>query len=184
MHLDPLYIQVLPRLTNTGSSEYAQGVLPLTNIDIGYRHFTVAEGISYDVSLLNTSEAILLSGTATASITADCDRCLETTELHLSGEVQGYYLFDPEETPGEEQLEIYESVDTRGRVDIAPPVLAAIVFELPSVTLCRPDCEGIPLQGSESPDADGKDKEDAGLEADGIRPESPFAALKDFKFEE
>ena len=183
MYLDPLYIQVLPRLANTGSTLELQGVLPIKSIDIGFRHFDVPGGINYDVNLFNTSEAVLLSGTAAASLSTNCDRCLEHTELSLAGEVQGYYLFDPSHTPGEEQLESYESVDREGHIDIAPPILAAIVYELPTVTLCKPDCEGILLRLVQSPDP--AEAVEEGIEGeDGIDPESPFAALKDYRFEE
>jgi len=182
MQLDPLYIQVLPRLTNTGSNEHAQGTMPLTSINIGFRHFQVAEGIGYDINLTNTSEAILLSGTATASLTTSCDRCLESASLSISGEIQGYYLFEPLEKPGEEKLEVYELVDSSGRIDIAPPLLAAIVYELPPVTLCSADCEGLAVP--ESPEELATESADEALETDGINPESPFAALKDYPFDE
>lgn len=145
MQLDPLYIQVLPQLTQTGSSELAQGTMPLDSINVGFRDFAVHAGIDYDISLLNTSEAILLSGTATARISTNCDRCLEPVELVLKGETEGYYLLDPKEAPEDEKLEDYERVDPEGRIDVAPPILAAIVFELPSVSLCKPDCAGIAL---------------------------------------
>jgi len=182
MHLDPLYIQVLPKLTNTGSSERAQGVLPIANIEVGFRRFEVAEYIGYDVRLTNTSEAILLDGKATTRLISTCDRCLERTELSISGDIQGYYLFEPIEAREDGKLEVYEMVDTAGRIDIAPPVLAAIVYELPLVTLCRPDCEGLAPQDIRVVCA--ADDEESELEADTVNPESPFAALKDFPFEE
>ena len=172
MELKPLYIKVLPKLNETGSCDKVQGVMPLASIDVGFRHFTVSEGIAYDVSLVNTSEAVLVSGKATALLATPCDRCLEDTELSLSGEIQGYYLFDPIDAPGTEQLEVYEMVDTEGRIDLAPPILAAIVYELPPVTHCRSDCEGIPLEAIEDADPVGIEKE------------NPFAALKDFKFDQ
>ncbi|MCL2530366.1 MAG: DUF177 domain-containing protein [Coriobacteriia bacterium] len=182
MQLDPLYIQVLPRLTNTGSNEHAEGALPLTSIEIGFRHFQVAEGIGYDINLTNTSEAILLSGTATANLSASCDRCLESTEISLTGEIQGYYLFEPLEEPGDDKLETYEMVDSSGRIDIAPPLLAAIVYELPPVTLCRADCEGLISEAPlGAPVAESAKVDPA---TDGINPESPFAALKDYPFDE
>ncbi|MDR2035552.1 MAG: DUF177 domain-containing protein [Coriobacteriales bacterium] len=178
MNLDPLYLQVLPRLANTGSAEQARGVLTLASIDVGHRHFDVPQGIVYDADLVNTSEAILLSGTASAVLHTKCDRCLEDTQLSITGEIQGYYLFDTTHAPGEEKLEAYEVVDPSGRIDIAPPVLASIVFELPTVTLCREDCEGVSAQPSPS-SAGEESAEVSGEGADGYNPESPFAALKD-----
>ena len=179
MDLDPLYRQVLPRLTNTGATDQAVGVLDVQSIDIGHRHFDVPEGIAYDVSLVNTGEAILLSGRATAALGTSCDRCLEPTQLSITGEVQGYFLFDPSSIKSGESLEEYEAVDSDGRVDLAPPILAAIVFELPTVTLCNPDCVGVTAPEDTDTVDDVQDEDEFDAE-----PPSPFAALKDFKFDE
>lgn len=184
MHLDALYVQVLPRLSHTGSSEHLNGVFNLPSIEVGTRHFDVPEGISYEIDLTNTSEAILLSGTATACLATRCDKCLEPATLALTGEVQGYFLFDASSADDGESLEVYEEVDRDGRIDIAAPLLAAIVVELPTVALCKPQCEGIEGIELESIEATGL-VEEADLSSQEDTPkESPFAALKDFKFED
>jgi uncharacterized protein len=186
MQLDPLYIQVLPRLNETGSSESLSGVLPLESIAIGFRQFKVLEGISYEVQLSNTSEAILASGRASALLSTSCDRCLETCELKVSGEIEGYYLFEPSRADKEEKLELYEQVDETGRIDLAPPILAAIVFELPTVTLCKPDCGGVQEELEQNSDSSGPAGTAEPTEsAESAEPakENPFSALKDFKFE-
>ncbi|MCL2806979.1 MAG: DUF177 domain-containing protein [Coriobacteriia bacterium] len=181
MQLDPLNIQVIPRLVNTGSADQTQGVLPLANIAVGHRQFGVLGGISFDANLLNTSEAILLNGTATACLTTCCDRCLENTQLSITGELQGYYLFEPLATQDEE-LEVYEMVDAKGYIDIAPSILAAIVHELPPVTLCAQDCKGITILSTDDASHDNSVQEKG--EAGKVNPLSPFAALKDFKIDE
>lgn len=178
MHLDPLYIQALPHLSHTGSGEHLEGVLDLPSIDIGTRHFALEQGISYQVDLTNTGEAILLSGKATALLKTHCDRCLKPTELDLTGEVEGYFLFDTATVANGDSLEVYEEVDRDGRIDIAPPLLAAIVVELPTVTICGPSCEGAVSLVPQNETADSK------VADDDIQVQSPFAALKDFKFEE
>ena len=175
MNLEPLYVQALPYLTRTGATEHVTGVLDVFSIDIGHRHFVSAQGLSYDASLVNTGEALLLSGKASTILDTSCDRCLEPTRLDITGEIQGYYLFDASKVKAGDGLEEYEEVDSDGRVDLAPPILAAIVFEIPTVVLCEASCSGIAL----SPDA-----EAAIEEVDNEKPPSPFEALKDFKFEE
>lgn len=183
MHLEPLFVQVLPRLLRTGSEEHVTGVLAIPSIDVGTRHFALTEGIAYDLDLINTGEAVLLSGRASAELNTTCDRCLKPTELNLVGEVQGYYLFDKASVEETEGLEVYEEVDREGRVDLAPPILAAIVVELPTVTVCGPDCSGPDKafihEQSELEHADSVERDE-----DGINPESPFAALKDFTFDD
>lgn len=179
MHLEPLYISVLPRLAHTGSAEHAEGHYDLASIDIGNRHFGLSEGIAYEVDLVNTGEAVLLSGKASAELDTICDRCLKPSKLALSGEVQGYFLFDKESVEETEGLEVYEEVDRDGCVDIAPPLLAAIVVELPTVTVCGTDCSGPAIPLAEEPD-----DEPTAHQSDAINPESPFAALKDFKFDD
>lgn len=176
MHLDPLYISVLPRLMHTGSLERVQGTLDLPCVDLGHRHFDLEKGIAYDATLANTGEAVLLSGTATATLNTKCDRCLEPTTLKVAGEIEGYFLFEKEDFAGGESLEEYELVDSKGRVDIAPPVLAAIAIELPLVTLCKTDCTGILVPKTEDADEGFGDKKTGRA--------SPFAALKDFKVKE
>lgn len=178
MHLDPLYIQALPHLSHTGSSDHLEGVLELSSIDIGTRHFTLEHGIAYQVDLTNTGEAVLLSGKATAVVQTQCDRCLTPTALSLTGEVEGYFLFDTATVANGDSLEVYEEVDRDGRIDIAPPILAAIVVELPTVTVCGPSCEGAVSLVSDN-DATSHTADEGDTE-----PESPFAALKDFKFEQ
>ena len=176
MNLEPLFIQVLPYLSHTGATEHVQGVLELSDINIGHRHFVALEGIAYDANLINTGEALLLRGTASARLDTTCDRCLEPASLVLTGEIQGYYLFDPKKTKAEDGLEEYEEVDSDGRVDLAPPILAAIVFELPTVVICTPECKGISVVSTSDTD----ESETAAAED----PPSPFAALKDYKFDE
>ena len=188
MYLDPLYIQVLPRLLNTRSMEEAQGILDLKSIDIGHRHFSLPEGISYDASLTNTGEAVLLMGQATAVLATECDRCLEPATLSITGELQGYFLFDKEKINEDEDLEEFEEVDKKGRVDIAPNILASIVFEIPTVALCGAECEGFEQVMSEEEaaaveEAASETQGNTSTEGDN-NPPHPFAALKDFKFED
>ncbi|MDR1359107.1 MAG: YceD family protein [Coriobacteriales bacterium] len=171
MHLDPLFIQVLPQLRTLGSTQQAQGVLPVSSIDIGHRHFELPEGIAYEASLANTGEGVLLSGTASAELATSCDRCLEPAALQITGEIQGYFLFQKPRGERDQGLEEYEAVDAKGRIDIAPPILAAIVFEIPTVTLCQPDCDGGSTQASAAEPPDDAPSSEA---------PSPFAALKDF----
>ena len=176
MHLEPLLIQVLPRLAHTGSFDEVKGTLDLSSIDIGHRHFDVPEGISYDLLLTNTGEAVLLSGKAKAELKTKCDRCLEILNLDITGETQGYYLFDKASVKEGESREEYEEVDRKGRIDIAPVLLAAVVFEIPTVNFCKADCKGIEFEDpAQEEQAESKVEE---------APPSPFAALKDFKFEE
>lgn len=184
MQLNAYFVQVLPCLREIGDMEQARGTLDIADIDIGHRHFEVPGGIAFDANLVNTGEAVLLSGTASAELDTNCDRCLEPVRLCLTGEIQGYFLFDRESVKDGERLEEYEAVDRKGRVDIAPSVLAAIVFEIPTVTLCRADCPGIAREAAED-EPGAADGEEAGTsEADGVNPLSPFAVLKDFEFED
>ena len=183
MQLDSLHIHVIPRLMHTGSSDLIQGVFELDTIDVGHRHFEVKNGITYEATLTNTGEAVLLSGTATAELVMACDRCLEATNLVVSGEIQGYFLFDKKSIKDGESLEVYELVDDKGRIDIAPPILAAIVIELPTVVLCTTDCVGIAAASGVAVTTEDALSEVENGE-DEVNPLSPFAALKDLKFDD
>lgn len=184
MHLEPLFIKVLPRLSKIGSTDQAQGVLDVRSIAIGHRKFEVPDGIAYEANLLNTGEAVLLSGVASASLETTCDRCLEPANIPLTGEIQGYFLLDKTSAAGGKSSEEHERVDDDGRIDLAPPILAAIVFELPTVNLCEADCAGISAPASASSAPCTSTTSENNIHSEVEKPPSPFAGLKDFKFED
>ena len=145
MELEALPIKVRRKLAETGTRLEQNGNYPLSKLSLGRRELALANGIDYDVTLTNTGEAILLAGNATAIMLGKCERCLEDALFEIKGDVEGYYLFYPPSREAQKDDYSQGTVDSEGRVDIAPEIVAAIVVELPTVLLCSPDCPGVEI---------------------------------------
>ena len=120
----------------------------------------------------------MLSGEASCTAITPCARCLAPTSLEISGAVEGYYLLEPAEDIDGYEDDEFEVIDADGSFDIAPAVIAALVYATPYVILCKEDCAGLcPRCGAdlnEGPCSCG--------ETDEIDPLNPFAVLKDLEF--
>jgi len=130
------------------------------------------QGLDYDLELTNTGSGVLLRGTASISAISECSRCLEEAKLELVGEVEGYFIIkvrDEELSLADDEFSL---VPPDGVVDLAPNIIAAIVYEIPQVILCQEDCRGLcPLCGinlnTQSCNC-----------SNGLPVDSPFAVLK------
>ena len=144
MELSPYIYKLLPSFADIGSTGMLSGVYELTSFNKGVRAFTLEDGIHYDIALTNTGGAVLFSGTASAVARADCDRCLEDARLELTGEIEGFAVFDHDAIDPEAEADEYILVKDRdGAVDLAPMIFAAIILSLPPVVVCKEDCAGI-----------------------------------------
>ncbi|MFI5609388.1 YceD family protein [Amycolatopsis sp. NPDC051903] len=98
--------------------------------------------IELDLLLESVVEGVLVSGTASATATGTCSRCLdpltEDVEVELT-ELFAYPGSATEETTEED--EIPRLVDDR--IDLEPIVRDAVVLALPLVPLCQEDCAGL-----------------------------------------
>lgn len=177
--MKPFPVSIFPELSEFGAIRVLKGKLDEEGYTMGAQVFETPEGVDYDLQITNTSEGLLLSGTVHALVQGACARCLEPTQFEVTGDVEGYYLLEQaEELEGYEEDE-FDCVDKEGNFDIADPILAGLVYSTPYIVLCDDDCKGLcPKCGAnlnEGPcecDAD-----------DEIDPTNPFAALKNFKFD-
>ncbi|MCL1846800.1 MAG: YceD family protein [Coriobacteriia bacterium] len=168
-----LPFRLLPELEETGSQRELEGVLMLEQIRRGYQVFQLRAGISYQLELRNTGDGVLLRGLAQGEGVSECARCLEEAAFAVEGEVEGYYILKPDEQELGLSDDEFTAVGADGVVDLAVPITAAIIYELPQVLLCSEDCAGLcPRCGvnlnTESCDC-----------AQKPNPDSPFAKLKD-----
>ena len=172
--LPELNYKLLPELAELGSSQSLSGKLELSSLRKGSQDFSFDDGgISYQLELSNTGGGILLRGTAAASGQAECARCLEPANYAIVGEVEGYYITSPSLSDEQYSDDEFMVVGSDGLVDLAVPILAAIVFELPLAVFCKEDCAGLcPGCGVNL------NLEDCGCSR---QPDAghPFAALKD-----
>ena len=89
--MKPLIIEAYPELSELGAFRVLKGTLDETSYRRGAEVLETPDGISYDLTLTNTGEGILLSGTASCTAHASCARCLAPATLEISGDVEGYY---------------------------------------------------------------------------------------------
>ena len=144
--MDPIIISVDERLAGAGSVLPVAGHIDDDSYSVGDHDFRLPGGIDYDLVLTNAGEGILASGIVRAHVLGTCDRCLEDAEFDIASEVDEYFLF---EAPAEEDLSDDEDevdfslVGEDHTIDLAEPIMAAIVMETPFVVLCREDCKGL-----------------------------------------
>ena len=167
--------RLLPEFEETGSYRKLEGTLPLTCLRRGHQFFELKDGVSYRIELTNTGGGVLLRGFARSAGIAECARCLEEAAFDVEGGVEGYYILNPTEQEIEQSDDEFTAMPSDGVVDLATPIIAAIIYELPQVLLCREDCAGLcPVCGVNlnvgSCDCDRMDVSDG-----------PFAALNALK---
>jgi uncharacterized protein len=142
--LPELNYKLLPELAELGSSKLLSGKLPLDSLLKGSQDFRFdGGGIDYQLELSNTGGGVLLQGTVAAKCSTECARCLEPAEYLLEGEVEGYYITNPSRADELYSDDEFVVIGTDGLVDLAVPILAAVVYELPMVVLCKEDCAGL-----------------------------------------
>lgn len=183
--MQPIPVVIDERLDGAGCVLPLAGHVDEPSYELGGREFSLPNGIDYDLVLTNAGEGILASGMVRAHVVGTCDRCLEDAEFDVASEVDEYFLF---EAPAEEEMSDDEDevdfslVSDDNTIDIADPIMAAIVMETPFVVLCKDDCKGL------CPDCGANLNEQecgcAAKRAAEAAKESPFAALANLKLED
>jgi uncharacterized protein len=171
--LPKLPYNLLAELDEPYASREFAGHLPCAQLTRGAQVFRLADGITYELTLANTGEGILLTGTVFAAGATECARCLEDALFEVRGEVEGYFILNPSQHDEELSDDEFTAVGPDGIVDLGVPIVAAVIYELPQVLLCREDCAGLcPVCGAN------RNEQDCTC-ADEPRPDHPFAVLKD-----
>lgn len=82
------------------------------------------------------SRGIFVRGELESAIVGECARCLATTEVPVSFEIEELFAYPP--TPEEPY-----SIEETGILDLGPLLREEAILAVPMVTLCRPDCAGL-----------------------------------------
>jgi uncharacterized protein len=105
--------------------------------------------VSVGVRLESVVEGVLVSGTASAVLTGQCARCLETLSDSLEVELTELFAYPDSATEDTtDPDEVSRVVD--GLIDLEPVVRDAVLLALPQAPLCAEDCLGL------CPDCGGK----------------------------
>jgi uncharacterized protein len=142
--------------------------------DLGIEVLHVPEGspVELDLRLEAVMEGVLVTGTAQASLTGDCVRCLEPISDEIEVRFQELFVYEDHALPQEEDDEVSTLQDDL--VDLERLLRDAVVLALPFQPLCEEDCPGL------CPDCGARLADDPGHAHDAaIDPR--WAALADLK---
>lgn len=164
-------LDVRPILDRIGASVHATDTFDLDVLTVGEETFVPLEPARFDVIISNAGEGLVPIGSVTAHVRAACVRCLVEFDLDISGDIEGFWL-RPEDVAPEDQ-EITGQVDSEGRIDLAPALMATLVVEAPFAPLHDEECAGLcPSCGADL------NEEPCGC-AEEPSEDHPFAKLKD-----
>lgn len=99
----------------------------------------VGAEVHLDLRLEAVMDGVLVSGTVTAPVHAECGRCLEPVRDEVEVEVQELFAYEPAAADGDDDV----SLMTGDLIDIEPVVRDALVLGLPLNPVCDEDCAGL-----------------------------------------
>ena len=175
----PITIKIPSELFALAESSSFEGEYELPMLSAGPDDYTCDGPVSWQVTVTNTGEALLVTGTAEGDAHTACGRCLRDVDMHLEGEIEGYFLLEddaaiPDEMEGDE----YELLPADHVIDMRPLIEAALLVEVPYMPLCKEDCAGLcPTCGADLNEGP------CGCVSDEPETDNPFAVLKGLKLE-
>jgi len=112
--------------------------------ELGLPLIGVPEGAELDLDLRmeSASEGVFVSGSVTAPVRGECGRCLREISDTLTvpiGELFAYPGSTTDETADADEVRRLQDE----LADLEPVIRDAVVLELPTTPLCRPDCPGL-----------------------------------------
>ena len=117
--------------------------------DLGIDVLGVAEGapVELDLRLEAVMEGVLVTGTARATLTGECARCLEPLTEDIEVGFQELFVYEDHALtgPGDNGSSEDDEVSTLegDLVDLEPLLRDAVVLALPFQPLCMDDCPGL-----------------------------------------
>jgi uncharacterized protein len=113
--------------------------------DLGIEVLGVAEGapVELDLRLEAVMEGVLVTGTARATLTGECARCLEPLTEDTEVGFQELFVYEDHALHGEDAADDEVSTLEGDLVDLEPLLRDAVVLALPFQPLCMDDCPGL-----------------------------------------
>jgi uncharacterized protein len=100
------------------------------------------EHLVLDVRLESVVEGVLVSGSASATVTGECARCLDLVTDRVDVELTELFAYPETATEGTtDPDEVSRVVDDL--IDLEPVVRDSVLLALPQAPLCREDCLGL-----------------------------------------
>lgn len=89
-------------------------------------------------TVTRTSEGVYASGKLYSTIITECVRCLDEATITLNIPLDDLFYYPPYETPPGEF-----AFGDDGFIDLAPLIRELSLLGIPSMPLCKPDCQGL-----------------------------------------
>lgn len=186
-------ILVPDKLFLPAESECFDGSIELESLDAGPDVYTFQGPLFWSATVQNTGDALLVTGSVRGTASTSCARCLEDFSLDIAGDIEGYFLLNGASAPQGMDDDEFDVLPECHEIDMKSLAIAAILIELPLVPLCKEDCLGLcshcganlndsPCECS-SLQSNDESNGDNNLPRMSDGRVSPFASLKDFKFE-
>ena len=181
--MDATRIHVPPELFAPAESSHFEGELAVPVMKAGPDLYDFSGPLAWQADITNTGDALLVTGTVEGEAKTACARCLEEIAFPVTGEIEGYFLLDSEnEAPEDMDDDEFDVLPDDKVIDMEPLIKAALLLEFPLVPLCDEECKGLcSICGANL--NEGPCSCEPAAADDGIPP-NPFAALKDFPFDE
>ncbi len=118
------------------------------NLGTPVAHVVPGSAIVLDLRLESVMEGVLVTGTAEATLSGECGRCLEPVTDELEVDLQELFVYSADRSrgkpaPGQAADEDEEPTMVEDLLDLEPTLRDAIVLEMPLTPLCNPDCSGL-----------------------------------------
>ncbi|MEG0665390.1 MAG: DUF177 domain-containing protein [Gordonibacter sp.] len=175
-------IHIPSELFAPAESSHFEGTYVAGVMKAGPDLYDFAAPLAWQVDVTNTGDALLVTGTVEGEAKTSCARCVDDFAFAVTGEIEGYYVFDAESaSPDDLEGDEFDVLPESNTIDLVPLITAALLVEFPLVPLCEEACRGLcPTCGANLNDGDcGCEPVDEEEDT----PPSPFAALKGFPFE-
>lgn len=150
----PLVLDIRELDRRAGSEKRVARTVPAP-AGLGIPAIGVPEGapLRLDLTVDSVVEGFWVSGTASATASGECVRCLDPLEQDLVTEVQALYVYaESRSTHGIDEDSDDEEVFLLDGdlLDLEQAVRDAVVLDLPLLPHCREDCPGLLSDGSKA----------------------------------
>ncbi|GII76520.1 hypothetical protein Sru01_15020 [Sphaerisporangium rufum] len=107
------------------------------NLTVGMIGVPQGAEVELDLRLEAVMEGVLVTGTARATLSGECSRCLDPLTSEIEVGFQELYFYSAEDAAEDDSLLDGELLD------LEPTFRDAVVLALPLSPVCRDDCPGL-----------------------------------------
>ncbi len=140
----PLILDLRELGRRAGAMQVVRRVVPAPS-DLGIPVAGVRKGsdLALDLRLESVLEGVLVSGTVTVSVQAECARCLDPFGWQEQVPVQELYVYPESRRDSGADDDDELPTLTGDTLDLEPTLRDAVVLALPIAPVCTPECPGL-----------------------------------------